>query len=507
MSFHQHYLTLVDEAERHFRVARWRSGNVDLWPLARMDLYLDMYVQDTGSPVAPARSRVRRGLDVLARPVANIWNQRSDLRKLRLLPHRADAIFLGDGVSLDRIDGVWEDRFCEPVISALDTQGRPGFLMQAGDMRRLPRRRPTYPANTIATLGHVLAPLFAAQPKLQDHGAFLQFLHARGIHAPSLSASRLARRARIVAASAFAFEQVLRSVRPKLAFTVTWYAGLGPAFMLACRRQGILAVDLQHCPQGGRHKAYSWSGVPARGFNVLPALFWNWNRNDATHIASWARAPWHRSIVGGHPRLAPLLDDESPESRRGDKLLRDTTGRGEFQREVLVALQTTGGRSGLWDRLAEVIAAGPEDWRWWIRRHPAARPEDDRLYAKLVALRGNNICVDAASLPLPTLLRHVTVVVSAASGVAAEAASFGIPAIFLSREASGPFGDLIQSDQARVVEDITTLRAAIEALPTRRRATVGERPPRLAETLGHLEELAGDYRRACARASNLGQPE
>ena len=490
MSFHQHYLIVTDEVERRFRVAGWRSGDVDLWPLARMDLYLDMYVQETGCPVAPARSRARRGLDVLARPVTTIWNQRSDLRKLRLLPHRADAIFLGDGVSLDRIDGVWEDRFCEPVLSALDTQGGAGFLMQAGDMRRLPRRRPTYPANTIATAGHVLAPLFAAQTELQDHGAFLQFLHAQGILAPSLSASRLARRARIVAASAFAFEQILRVVRPKLAFTVTWYAGLGPAFMLACRRQGVLAVDLQHCPQGGRHKAYGWSGVPAGGFNVLPAVFWTWNRNDATHIASWARAPWHRSIVGGHPRLDPLLDEEAP------------AGDVEYRHEVLVALQTTGGRSGLWDRLAEVIAAGPEDWRWWIRRHPAARPEDDRLYAKLVALRGSNICVDAASLPLPTLLRHVTVVVSAASGVAAEAAAFGVPAIFLSRDASGPFGDLIQSDHARIVEDMTTLLAAIEALPTRRRPMAGEKPPQLAATLGHLEELAGDYRRACAGTSN-----
>ena len=135
MSFHQHYLTIVDEVERRFRVAGWRSGGVDLWPLARMDLYLDMYVQDTLCPVAPVRSRIRRGLDVLARPVTTIWNQRSDLRKLRLLPHRADAIFLGDGVSLDRIDGVWEDRFCEPVLSALDTQGGAGFLIQAGDMQ------------------------------------------------------------------------------------------------------------------------------------------------------------------------------------------------------------------------------------------------------------------------------------------------------------------------------------------------------------------------------------
>ena len=39
----QRYLDLVDEVEARFDVANWRSGDVDLWPAARMDLFLDMF--------------------------------------------------------------------------------------------------------------------------------------------------------------------------------------------------------------------------------------------------------------------------------------------------------------------------------------------------------------------------------------------------------------------------------------------------------------------------------
>ena len=40
---HQRYLDLVDEIEARFAVARWTSGDVDLWPPARVDLFLDLF--------------------------------------------------------------------------------------------------------------------------------------------------------------------------------------------------------------------------------------------------------------------------------------------------------------------------------------------------------------------------------------------------------------------------------------------------------------------------------
>jgi len=46
--FHRRYLQLVGDIEREFPVADWRCGDVDIWPLARMDLYDDMYCVNAG---------------------------------------------------------------------------------------------------------------------------------------------------------------------------------------------------------------------------------------------------------------------------------------------------------------------------------------------------------------------------------------------------------------------------------------------------------------------------
>ena len=40
MTFQHRYLALVAEIERRFRVSQWRLGDVDIWPLARMESLL-----------------------------------------------------------------------------------------------------------------------------------------------------------------------------------------------------------------------------------------------------------------------------------------------------------------------------------------------------------------------------------------------------------------------------------------------------------------------------------
>src|SRR5579859_291379 len=158
LSFHQDYMALVEEIERDFPVARWVSGDIELWPAARMDLYLDFYRQHVAEPNRDQAPKPLRALGHLARPAGNLWKQRRGLDRLALRPRQADAIFLGDGVSLDWVDDAWEDRYGEPLMAALDRQNRRSFLMQAGDMRRSPWRRPTFAANLIDSSAQVLAP-------------------------------------------------------------------------------------------------------------------------------------------------------------------------------------------------------------------------------------------------------------------------------------------------------------------------------------------------------------
>jgi len=99
-------------------------------------------------------------------------------------------------------------------------------------------------------------------------------------------------------------------------------------------------------------------------------------------------------------------------------------------------------------------------------------------------------------VPLPALLRHMSVVVSRFSGASAEAAAFGVPAIFLSEEARGQFSELIDRGLASVI-DIQSLKAEIERVLSVPIRPAPVRQPNLDETLLSLEEVARDYSQLC----------
>jgi hypothetical protein len=496
--FHRRFLLLVDEMERNFAVSRWKCADVDIWPAARMDLYLAMHWAHTGSSAPRPRSLALRAIARAATPLSNVWKSRRDLAHWIVRPRPADVIFLGDGVSLDFVNHRWQDRFGEPLIAELEKRGQSTFLMQGGELVRLPWRRPTFAANTIALWGALTATASVLPAELPDHDRVVQFLARNNVPADCLSRANLVRRARVIFATASAFERVLRIVKPRLAFVVTYYAGLGAAFLVACRRQGILSVDLQHCPQDGAHKAYGWSGLPAGGYSTLPAVFWNWTEEDAAYIRGWAAKsalPWHRSVHGGHTQLASFLDDSDAGTRAWDDKFTAVGAGRVFDREILVALQPIGGCRAQWEALAKQIEAAPPNWRWWIRRHPAAGPYQDEEYRCLLTLRLPTVVVEEASLtPLPALLRHMSLVLSLASGASAEASVFGVPAFFMSDEARGPFAGLIERGLARVV-DIPELNLQIARLPAAPVRPASASAPPLGETLLELEEMAREYSR------------
>ena len=125
----------------------------------------------------PAPPLLQRIGGALATPLTNAWKSRRDLAHWQPWPKRADTILLGDGVSLDRIDGAWRDRHGEPVMTTLERQARTTFLMQPGGLERLPWGRPTFAANTIAVRGALGAALGRGPPAdLPDHAAVLDAL-------------------------------------------------------------------------------------------------------------------------------------------------------------------------------------------------------------------------------------------------------------------------------------------------------------------------------------------
>jgi hypothetical protein len=445
MAFYQQYRTLIAEIEETYPVHEWRVGDVDVWPLVRMEIYLDMHSSSMGDmPIVSPRPFMVRLIARVLCPLLNLWRSRSDLAHWIGWPRRADVVFLGDGVSLDRIGGAWRDSFAAPLADVLEKRGEKILLMQRGGFGRLPWQRPTFAANIVEAWGWLLAWAMPRDVHLPQHAAVVEFLTAQGIKTQSLQRELLIRRAAMTAASARIFECVLCLIKPRMAFVVGYFTGLGPAFVLACRKRNILCIDLQRAPQEVGLMAYGWK-TPGSGYNVLPDLFWTWTERDAANTDRWA-LPRHAAFHGGDIRLA--------QGAKADKEIKSD----QFQREILVALQPIGGHRADWDSLARQIAASPANWRWWIRRHPASTPLQDVEFGQLLALNVSNVMIDEASVPLLELLPHMDVVLSMESGTAVEAALLGVPALFLSPSAQELFAEMIVRREAKTItiDGVTT---------------------------------------------------
>src|SRR6202012_5781508 len=139
------------------------------------------------------------------------------------------------------------------------------------------------------------------------------------------------------------FQMILARVQPRMVFMVRYYNELGYALSLACRRQGILSVEVQHGGQGGQHEAYNgFLTLPPDGYSIMPAVFWNWTQNDAVAINAWAGKlpqPWHRAIHGGHPQLLPWLDGTNSRTRAFDTYITSIQAARAGSKDILVALQ------------------------------------------------------------------------------------------------------------------------------------------------------------------------
>ena len=103
---------------------------------------------------------------------------------------------------------------------------------------------------------------------------------------------------------------------------------------------------------------------------------------------------------------------------------------------------------------------------------------------------------ESSSLPLPVLLRHMSVVVSRFSGAAVEGAFLGVPAIFLSEEARGQFSDLIDRGLASIVQ-MARLIETIAGMPAAAARLTALRFPDINSTLLELQELAVGYAQLC----------
>lgn len=262
------------------------------------------------------------------------------------------------------------------------------------------------------------------------------------------------------------FEQVLRTVQPKVVLMENYYCIPAMALIRAAHVLGLPTVDIQHGGIENLHGMYThWSQVPFEGYDLVPDYFWCWGSTTKCTIEHWLgrRAKRPQAIVGGHPRL--LYHFENPEPQHPREWLQFLDSLRIKEKVILVTLDgNPGHEEPLF--LYQGIKSAPSNWFWLFRLHPVFKgKEQEGRIQEIIERHGITNCeLDfSTSIPLLTLLQYCHHHVTGASSASFEALALGVPTTFTHPHALLNFhtainqGFFVYTDNAEVLlERIST---------------------------------------------------
>lgn len=416
---------LLSRLERDLDTWSWDYRGLAYWPLIRTSLRRLLLepiavpvakpsVEHFARPSTASGNLPRMSRDEIYRFWWDAFVWASGQVDVLMVARREDAV--------DLVSGRYHDRLVDPLWRLAHEMGL-NVLKVTGSRAQptadLPLAIPSiviYPDNH-ADLDISVSLL----PELND---MLQHLKTLGVDLTARSGELRSSIKRTIHREAV-FGALLDRCRPRMVVLGVFDDPVQMAMVAACRRRGILVVDIQHGSQGPRHLACTkWENIPANGSELIPDRFWVWGKPTADRISS-AFGPnirTHLPLIGGNAWLAEWTSGIHAEGEPASDFL-DTQER--FEKCVLVCLQPLS--DPLPPTLLKALQDSPANWCWWIRLHRKQKGYLEQIKAQ-IASTGATFEIEAPSrLPLYPLLLAADHHLTGWSTVAFEAEALGCP--------------------------------------------------------------------------------
>lgn len=235
------------------------------------------------------------------------------------------------------------------------------------------------------------------------------------------------------------FQRVLRYFEPRSVFLSSYSNIERMAMIVACWREGVPAVDVEHGYMGP-YSPYGRLGfVPTEGVAVLPRWFWCWGEETRAFLER-SLGPGgqpHQPVVGGstwHRARDRLVAQGVLEEERPSQLPETYVGRLRDARRVVYfcwqpdMLVHDDPPALLPAQFLEAAAAADDDVLFCIRLHPRSHHLIDRFEALLHRHGVTNWEIENSTrFPLLDVLPLTDLLLTSYSTVAFEANALGIP--------------------------------------------------------------------------------
>jgi hypothetical protein len=461
---HQLAVEAIAEIERQFDVNSLLYRDLQIWPLIRLKLWELLLYPNRSLPKNQLANRsstsviktlsqvVQQPLKIL-REVETYLNYRQshrrEIARFKALGKTDILFFTQAAYHTENFDGKFYDPHADSLIDLIRHQYRFLKVEYSTDLglSKQPRVESTafidpspFLAQKELAQSYFSAPS-SARIKNFSHFQALVLEITQGVE---LNEDFFIQQAQLLEQHQVLWLEILSAVNPKAVFVVFYYHVVGMALLSACRKLGILSIDIQHGKQGKYHGLYThWTKIPEQGYALLPDFFWSWGQESQANIHKWQPSGClsHRSVIGGNRWLGRWLE--------GDQFITDDQETSFFeslnakQKVILISLQ----HDGLIPTFVlEAMRQSPGDWLWLIRLHPVkSRRKMPEIAASLSQCGINNFEIDGANrYPLYALLRSADHHITCWSSVCYEAIAFNVSTTIVDPAGLRLYEDYIQ---------------------------------------------------------------
>ena len=455
---------LLLEIERTLDVGRVMYRGTCVWPLARLAIISCLLWKDSGTiapvqggpaqpPIGPFKSNALR---LAAQTIS-----RANLA--RHVPRQLDALLIGwDAQKVEAGTSPPFHRWLSAAHADLTKLGYRTAWIGPGDSIKRPRARSSgcvdifLPAQSPAARQSEFSGLDIVTEAAKQAGA-------TAAQSDAIRAELLLMAGRVYALKAV-FKPMLARMRPKSVYFYCWHSAQNMAVSWVASELGIPSIDIQHGKQGAFNPAYTnWRLVERSPF--LPAYFWTWGEESSRRINEDnepAGRTWHQGLVGGHRDMAAFQSGDVKLTGSGAVTL--ATYKESGRRIVLVTLQPLD--PPVPEAILDAMAGFAPDVQWVVRG-PLQKGVKwrEQVAARFPVLPASIDIETGNALPLFALLAAADVHVTAFSGTALEALSFGVPTVFTNPFAADVYAKHLAQDHAilcfsgqEVLKNINTIK-------------------------------------------------
>ena len=176
------------------------------------------------------------------------------------------------------------------------------------------------------------------------------------------------------------FVSLLEQIKPRLAFVTCYYSPMNMGFVNACKRLGVLVVDIQHGQQGMYHPMYNnWTVKTEKWNDLVPDKLWVWDKSESDiSLMNSNKYQYIERIDGGNQFVSTYLSNRIKFDKKScNEYLEEKNNK--YSKTILVVCSNV---QNIYDLVHDnVIALMKENngWFWVVRLHPNSPPSQSSI--------------------------------------------------------------------------------------------------------------------------------